>query len=417
MLLMMLAAMAFAGRVYKPSELENMNVANRYDYICDPGGYLSEGERNVVNERLWNLRRQTSVEMAVAVVPSIGDMEIAQFATELFTDWGLGKSDRDNGVLLVIAIDQRKAWLQTGYGTEGALPDVTCSKILRQTVAPAMKDGNVGKAVNDATEAVCRVLYDPAFAEELRSGEGDSFELSEKVLSTDVIWKFVRILAFCAFLFALGLFVNDLRRTRGADPYHRAMTWRSHITVYWCCAVISLGAGLLFALLALWKYRRSRGGKRKCTVCGHQMRKLNEQEDNELLNAAQDLEERIGSVDYDVWKCDNCGAVDRFPFLEHQKKYTKCPSCGTVAMTLVRDHMIAPPTTRSEGIGEKEYECLFCHHKEKRRYRIPRKDDGAAAAAVLGAALGSSLGNRGGGGFGGGFGGGRTGGGGGGASW
>ena len=105
---------ARAERVYTPSQMENVNVANRYDFVSDPGGYMSAGAKNSVNERLWRLRQSTSAEVAVAIVPSIGDMPIEDFSEKLFTDWGLGKSDKDNGVLLVIAMEQRRARIQKG---------------------------------------------------------------------------------------------------------------------------------------------------------------------------------------------------------------------------------------------------------------------------------------------------------------
>ena len=149
------------------------------------------------------------------------------------------------------------------------------------------------------------------------------------------------------------------------------------------------------------------------------MNRLPEDKDNELLSDSQDFEEKIKTVDYDVWECPRCGTVERFPFRSRQKKYTECPSCHTVAMCLECDMVVRPATVRSEGSGVKVYECQFCHYRDNRPYRIPRKEDPSAAiaaAAVLGSTLGRG-GSGGGGGFGGGFGGGSTGGGGAGGSW
>lgn len=156
------------------------------------------------------------------------------------------------------------------------------------------------------------------------------------------------------------------------------------------------------------------------------MHRLNEEEDNALLTPSQDFEEKLKTVDYDVWECPSCGTVERLPFKAKQMKYSPCPSCGTVAMCLSGTRTIQPATTRSEGTGVKVYECKFCHHKEERPYVIPKKEDPAAAALAAGAILGSMNGRRGrrgggggfgGGGFGGGFGGGSTGGGGASGGW
>lgn len=84
-------------------------------------------------------------------------------------------------------------------------------------------------------------------------------------------------------------------------------------------------------------------------------------------------------------------------------------------MTQIIDHTVIPATTMKNGIGEKIYDCKYCHNQTRKRYTIPKKEDGRAAALAAGAILGSGRG--GGGGFGGGFGGGRAGGGGGGGRW
>ena len=414
------AATGAGYRVYSPGDLPNPNVADRREFVADPSGVLSASERRQVNEKLYDLRQNTTAEMAVAIVPSTGDIPVEEFATDLFTRWGIGKADKDNGVLLLIALEQRKAWIATGYGVEGVLPDVSCATILRRTVVPAMKEGNAAEGIEAAVSDVYGALTDPAVAEELRSSQPDSYGAATDVLSAEVIWDFVVIVATCAFLFSMVLFLYDVWSLRRRDRYQKAMAWRRQLPAFWWAALISLGSGVVFALLALWRYRAARDGRRKCETCGHLMKKLGEEEDNALLSPSQDFEEKLKTVDYDVWECPHCHTVERFPFKEKQMRYSECPRCHTVARTLVCDRVVQPATTRSEGSGFHEYECLFCHYRDLKPYRIPRKTDDAAAAAVLGAALGSSLGRGGGGGgggFGGGFGGGSTGGGGGGASW
>lgn len=68
-----------------------------------------------------------------------------------------------------------------------------------------------------------------------------------------------------------------------------------------------------------------------------------------LLSDSQDFEERLKTVDYDVWECPECGTIERFPFRARQKKYTECPRCHTVAMCLQCDMIVRQPTVRAEG--------------------------------------------------------------------
>lgn len=414
--MLLVAVWAFA-RDYAPGDIANPNIADRREYVADPGNLMSPGAKARVNQRLYQLRQATSAEVAVAVVPSIGDLPIEDFSEQLFTDWGLGKSDKDNGVLVVIAMDQKRARIQTGYGVEGVLPDISAKKIISNAIVPYMREGNLDGAVDASTEAIAKVMTDPVAAEELKSSQRDAWE-QPKTLDKSFFMTFLGYVIVLFGLIAFGMFIFDLRNAaKTKDRYTKAMVWHNHRTAYWVLALCSVGIGLIPALLAEWLYRRARNKPIKCQVCGTEMHKLDEVHDNEKLDSAQDLEERLNTVDYDVWECPKCGSVEKFPFKVKQMKYTECPNCHTIAMCLVRDHTLVPATTRRDGVGEQEFECQYCHYQKNRRYKIPRRDDGAAAAMAAGAILGSMGRGGGGGGFGGGFGGGSTGGGGASGGW
>jgi len=422
LLLVLVSALSVAAQATPPSAMPNVQITDRREYVSDPERLLSAGVKAEVNRRLYELRQRTSVEAVVAIPPSIGDIEPQQWCEELFTAWGIGKSDKDNGVLFMISPGSRCAFIMPGYGVEGVLTDIACRRIVAQTVIPAMKDDNLDAAVESAVNLMVSALEDPAVADELRSSQSDNFSGLSTGIDASVIWSFVRFVAGLMFLISLGLFIRDcVGARRHRSNYSKAEMWRSHLALYFWLGVLSFGAGLVFFLLAFFIYRRWRTRKIKCPVCGAGMKRLPEDKDNLLLTDSQDFEEKIRTVDYDVWECPRCGAVERFPYRARQKKYTECPSCHTVAMSLESDTVVRPSTVRTEGEGVKIYECRFCHHRDRRPYRIPRKEDPSAAiaaAAVIGSALGrGGRGGGGGGGFGGGFGGGATGGGGAGGSW
>ncbi|MDE5796597.1 MAG: TPM domain-containing protein, partial [Muribaculaceae bacterium] len=106
--LFILTCFYVSARVYRPSDMPNPNVSDRTAYISDPGNMMGARAKARVNSRLNTLRDSTTTEVAVAVVPDMGDTDIESFTNRLFKEWGVGKSDRDNGVLLVIAPEQRK---------------------------------------------------------------------------------------------------------------------------------------------------------------------------------------------------------------------------------------------------------------------------------------------------------------------
>lgn len=403
-------------RVYTPEEMVNPNIANRYHYICDPAHLLSSQTTDEVNKRLYNLRNQTTCEVLVAIAPSIGDQLPEEWCEQVFTRWGIGKKDKDNGALLVIVPGDRLVRIQTGYGVEGVLTDIACNNIIRKAVYPNMREGNLDAAVNQATALMTEALTDPAVADELRSQEADNYGgVGIRALNRDVLLTFLNWCIGIFFAIALLLFIMDLVKGRKLDGYHRSILWRDNIRIFSWLSVFTAGLGLVFLFGAWLLYRRARTKKLKCPTCGTKMNRLSESEDNELLNESQDFEEKINTVDYDVWECPKCGTIERFPYKTDQKKYTECPACHTIAMCLDHETILRPATTRSEGIGEKVYVCQFCGHNHRQRFKIPRKEDptdALAAAAVLGS-LGRGGGSGGfGSGFGGGLGGGSTGGGG-----
>ena len=411
MVLMLSVLSSVAAPLFPP----NPNISDAHNYVADPARMMSGPALSRINTILDDFRSQTSAEIAVVVVPELDDMSIEEYSSQLFQEWGIGKADKDNGALLVISPGARRARIETGYGMEGVLPDAVCSQIIREAVVPAMKRDDIDAAVEGAVSRMVRVASDPSYAEELRSRQTQG---TIRALDSDAIWNFVWFVAGGAFIFALCCFVGDFVRNRKKSNFDRAVSWRSRLPLYWITAVVSLGSGVVFALLAVSLYRLYRRKPLRCDTCGAKMRKLSEDEDNKFLSQSQDLEERLDTVDYDVWECPECDTVERFPFPKKQNRYTKCPYCGTVANHLVCDKIIVPASTSQAGRGEKMYKCEYCDHRTRVPYVIPKKDDGALVAAVaLGAIAGSGRSRGGGGGFGGGFGGGSSGGGGASGGW
>lgn len=402
------------SKEYTPEMVPNVNIADRTQYVSDPEGMMSPTAREAANRRIKTLRDSLSVEMAVVLVPTIGDIPIEEWSEQLFTKWGIGKSDKDNGLLLVIARDDRKARIQTGYGMEGVITDFVAKQIITNQIAPAMRQGDIDSAINNSVGELISIMSNPEYAAELRSKEKDNYNNGGlKALDSSVFWGFIQMVAAMCFAASLGMFIYTLAKGRKLDLYQKSLLWRGSIKTFVILAVLSLGSGTLFLALAALLYRHCRTKRRICSTCGHKMNRLPEDKDNQLLSPSQDLEEQLDTIDYDVWECPECGTIDRYPFKTKQLRYTECPVCHTVALGLADDRVVVRPTYRSEGRGEKIYECKFCHNKHVVPYVIPKKERPPVILPIGGGGSGSG----GGGGFGGGFGGGSTGGGGASGGW
>ena len=420
-LILLTAIVPLTMQAITVDEVPNVHLSSRTQYVSNPSGILSAAAVNQLNSIIADTWRNTSVELAVVVVDKVDSGSPDDFATELFEKWGIGKSDNDNGVLFFVSRDDRRAVIRTGYGVEGALPDIVAGRIIRNKVLPLFREGDYDSGVIEGTRAVASVLSDPSVRDELMSERpSDAVRVTDSE-SADEIFDFYLKLSALAGLVMLVYVIYSIRTTRKMDDperWHRLNRLTLPVAITAC---LTLGMGVPALIMLCYKMRRVRRHKRNCPHCGTVMQLIDEVHDNDYLTPSQDLEEQLNSVDYDVWHCPSCLQTDIYPYKNRSSRYSECPRCHTIAMSLSERQILRQPTTRIEGEGVDIYYCRNCGNHTEKRFRIARRDDdmsGLAAGAILGSMLGGRGGGFGGGGFSGGsFGGGHTGGGGAGGSW
>ena len=168
--------------------------------------------------------------------------------------------------------------------------------------------------------------------------------------------------------------------------------------------------GNIYARFMMMKLRRA---PIPCNVCDGTMHILSEKQEDVHLKLAQQFEEKLHAIDYDVFVCDKCANEAIFT-LDKPSAYSECPKCKTKAFILKEKRMIVSPTYISSGTERSTYVCKFCGYEENDNHNIPRLNrDGSSlvAGAVLGGLFSGGGGFGGGGSDGGGDGGGSFGGG------
>jgi len=124
-------------------------------YIRDDAKWLSPSDFQSLDEKLKVYERDTSSQIVVAIFPEIPQgEELFDYTQRLFEAWKPGLKDKDNGVLFVIFANDRKMRIHTGYGMEGVLPDGRSNQIIRNIVAPQLRQGNRVAAVNGGVDAM-----------------------------------------------------------------------------------------------------------------------------------------------------------------------------------------------------------------------------------------------------------------------
>ena len=115
---------------------------------------MDASQQAQLEQKLLDYERNTSTQITVVTIKNLGGYEIAQYAVELGNRWGVGHKGKDNGVLVLASMDDRKVNISTGYGLEGALTDATSGRIIRNEIVPSFKSGNYYEGFNKAADAI-----------------------------------------------------------------------------------------------------------------------------------------------------------------------------------------------------------------------------------------------------------------------
>jgi uncharacterized protein len=122
--------------------------------VNDFANMLSADEINNLEQKLKKFNDSSSNEIAIVTVINLADRDVETFANELYRAWGIGGKKNNNGVLILIAKDDRASRIEVGYGLEGALPDLVAGEIIQFDITPNFRKGNYYEGLNAATDNI-----------------------------------------------------------------------------------------------------------------------------------------------------------------------------------------------------------------------------------------------------------------------
>lgn len=134
---------------------------NDYASILDPAA------KAALEQRCQEVRHKTGAQLAVVILKSLQGGQIDDFTNKLFQEWGVGEKGKNNGIMLLVALDDRKARIEVGYGLEPILPDALAGRILREQLFPAFKQQRYAEGLLAAVNRVVEIVErgEPAPAE------------------------------------------------------------------------------------------------------------------------------------------------------------------------------------------------------------------------------------------------------------
>ena len=343
-------------------------------WVVDLTGSVSREAIDYIDRVCDEVNAAAKREMCVVVVDSIQGNDHRQFAKQLFNHWRVGNTGlpvisgdwSDNGILLFFVMNERKVELTLGDGIDNPKQQKVAQKIIDDQVIPNMNADDPDSAMYQAIRACGTQLVGVA-------------DLQAPVMLPSV--------------------AGELPQPRGPRRQQRGpVTWWP-----WLAGGGLLGGfGLLIGGRHYYRYRN-----RQCENCKIDLILLKEDQDDQFLDPGQQIEEHLGSVDYDVWACLECEEVICNRYGKFFTRYSRCPDCRYKTVHKIESTVVYATYSHGGKVLVRET-CQHCDYHRRYTYLTPRKvkTKSSSSSSFSGSSRGGS-----------GFGGGKSSGGGASGSW
>ncbi|TGK93040.1 TPM domain-containing protein, partial [Leptospira brenneri] len=195
----------FSGMV--PFEIFSKEIPTLERRVTWEEGTISEAEANIWESVLEEHEEKTSNQVAIFVVRSLEGEILEEYSLKVAEEWKLGQKNQDNGILILLSIEDRKVRIEVGYGLEGILTDVYCNRIIRNVMIPHFKSGNYEEGITAGLNQILTTLgtgvtpKEPTMWEEFQAFRGIGAEQGWHLyliglIFVGIIFLFATILAF-----------------------------------------------------------------------------------------------------------------------------------------------------------------------------------------------------------------------------
>ena len=326
---------------------------------------------------LSQLEDSLSIEVAIVALSSIGEDIPAEFAHKLFEHWGIGKKADDNGLLILLVLDQRKVTFATGYGLEGVLPDALCFRIQQNEMVPWFRKNDFDRGMTEGVRAVTLVLYGSDY-EPVSQSTSDNYWKS----AGNTLWNFLANQSpmLWIFLILVNVLTYRMKVNKARPKDGSALAAIKVLTLYSPLGCLVLFFPVWPALIAasLWYkfYQKQRVilQSKTCDSCkAVALQLLSNELATPLLSASEQMEHKLGSAIHRIYQCTSCGWILRYKSVVGSE-YKMCNQCHTIASKRISPWKTVKEATYSDaGLEVADYLCLMCGDKKQTTQKIPRK--------------------------------------------
>jgi uncharacterized membrane protein YgcG len=329
-------------------------------FIADGGPVLTPAARAALDARIAEVQRATGGDVAVAVLRDVGGRAPSDVGLAIYRAWKVGAVDtigsarRDLGALLLLVPKELapsgrgECWITTGLGAEGTLTDARAARICRDEIVPHLRRRDHAAAIAAGVDAIGASLaratgttWPPDDSGAVAAGAGAQVAAADTIDDP-----------------TLDEPAADGSADDGPGVPRRVV------------------GGLLAAVAVVGGYagvaRARRRRPRPCPAGHGPMTRLDEIADDAALTPGQQAEERLRSVDYDVWACEQCPERIVVGYGGWLSAYDRCPQCGARTVERTTRTLVAATTSRS-GLAEITSWCHHCAWRDVGRRTIPRR--------------------------------------------
>ena len=156
-ILLLVSIVTFSQQNFDPESLLKQKPAIQ-QLVNDFTGTLTPDQKQALENKLVAFDDSTSTQIAVVIIPSLNGNDVADYNVKLGRAWGVGGKEFSNGVILLIVKADRKLNIATGYGVEGALPDITSKHIIDEVIVPNFKGNDYYRGIEEGTDAIMQAV-------------------------------------------------------------------------------------------------------------------------------------------------------------------------------------------------------------------------------------------------------------------
>ena len=183
-----------------------LSVPSLTSPIVDNANLISDGVEQNINNQLEDLSDSTGIQLAVLTIPTLEGEVLESYSMKVAETWELGSAEKDTGVLLLIALEERSIRIEVGYGLEGVLTDTKCGLIIRNVIAPEFRNGNYQAGIVNAVNNMVGLV------------KGDESLVSKRVLNESSgdsgAFIFMGVVLLYGFIFVMAVISSKKRGPR-----------------------------------------------------------------------------------------------------------------------------------------------------------------------------------------------------------